>query len=136
MSFDHPRMARELRTIDAMIRLYCRDQHRPVDGRGAQALCAECQELLDYARARLERCPFQEDKTTCAKCPVHCYRPAMRERIRVVMRYAGPRMLLRHPLLAVRHLLDGRREKPLRPLRRADARAAGVSPQRHGAHGD
>jgi hypothetical protein len=119
MSLDHPRMARELHTIEAMIGLYCRDQHgseqqaMPATG----TLCADCQELLAYARARLERCPYQEDKTTCARCPVHCYKPAMRERIRVVMRYAGPRMLYRHPVLAVRHLLDGRRKKPLRTLR-------------------
>ncbi len=114
MSLDHPRMARELKTIAAMIELYCRQQH----GRQGQDLCNACQELLDYARARLARCPFQEDKTTCARCPVHCYKPAMRERVRVVMRYAGPRMLARHPVLAIRHLLDGRRAKPLRPLRK------------------
>jgi len=29
------------------------------------------------------------------------------------MRASGPRMLFRHPLLAIRHLLDGLREKPL-----------------------
>jgi hypothetical protein len=114
MSLDHPRMARELKTIEAMIELYCHDQH------GASGeLCPDCRSLLDYARARLERCPFQEDKTTCVKCPVHCYKPAMREQVRLVMRYAGPRMLTRHPVLSIRHLLDGRRDKPLRPLRKA-----------------
>ena len=71
-------------------------------------------ELLAYARARLSRCPYQEGKTTCARCPVHCYRPAMRARIRRVMRYAGPRMLTRHPLLALRHLIDGLRKEPVR----------------------
>ncbi len=115
----HPRLARELRTIDAMIRLYCREQHGAPD-----ALCPECQELLAYARLRLDKCPFQEGKTTCAKCPVHCYKPAMRERVRLVMRYAGPRMLYRHPLLAARHLLDGRRAEPIRPPRRPRAQAA------------
>ena len=33
----------------------------------------------------------------------------MREEVREVMRHSGPRMLRRHPLLAVAHLLDGRR---------------------------
>ena len=38
-----------------------------------------------------------------------------REQIRGVMRYAGPRMLLRHPILAFYHLaVDSRREKPER----------------------
>ena len=103
------RLIRERRTVTAMIRLYCRDQH------GTQAeLCAECQSLLDYADERLAKCPFQENKTVCAKCQVHCYKAQMRERIRVVMRYAGPRMLRRHPLLTVQHLWDGLRKEPRR----------------------
>ena len=108
-----PRLARERRTIEAMIRLYCRDHHAPPEG----GLCPECRELLEYAEQRLARCPFQEGKTTCAKCPVHCYRPAMRERVRAVMRYAGPRMIRRHPVLALLHLLDSRRDKPVQPGR-------------------
>ena len=90
-----------------MIDLYCAKHHAPEGVR-----CAECQELLQYALERLNRCPFQERKTTCAKCPVHCYRPELRDRIRAVMRYAGPRMLLRHPILAVLHLWDTLRKEP------------------------
>lgn len=103
-------MAREKRTVEAMIRLYCRGHHDAGD-----ELCPECRDLADYARTRLDRCPFREAKPTCAKCPVHCYRPDMRERIRAVMRYAGPRMLYRHPALALLHLLDGRRSGPAQP---------------------
>ena len=101
------RLRREAQTIQAMISLYCRETHRP-----ESKLCADCAELLAYAQQRLERCPFAVDKPTCANCPVHCYRPDMRERVRTVMRYAGPRMLLHHPLLAMRHLMDGRRKAP------------------------
>ena len=103
--FPSRRLRREARTVEAMIHRYCRDRHHTTDG-----LCPECAELLAYARHRLARCPFQERKTTCGKCPVHCYAPAMRERIREVMRYAGPRMLFSHPLLALMHLLDGLRK--------------------------
>ena len=102
-------MTRENQTVEAMIRLYCRGRHG-----GAGQLCAECAELLAYARERLARCPFQEGKTTCVRCPVHCYRPEMRAKIRAVMRYAGPRMLYRHPILALRHLMDSLRRKPMR----------------------
>ena len=77
-------------------------------------MCGACQQIMDYANLRLVRCPFQEGKTTCAKCPVHCYKPEMRARVREVMRYAGPRMLYRHPVLAVHHLLDGRRDQPIK----------------------
>jgi hypothetical protein len=38
----------------------------------------------------------------------------MRERIRNVMRYSGPRMVYRHPVLALFHMVDGRRKKPIK----------------------
>ena len=69
-------------------------------------LCPQCQELLTYAHKRLERCKFGNDKPSCTRCPVHCYKPAMRQQIRQVMRYSGPRMLLHNPVLAIRHLWD------------------------------
>jgi len=104
------RLGRERRTVTAMIRVYCRGRH---GSRGE--LCPACEELREYAMVRLDRCPFGEQKPTCAKCPIHCYRPEMRERIRDVMRYSGPRMLVRHPVLAVCHLVDGRRETQNKP---------------------
>ncbi len=93
-------LERERHTVERMIAIYCRGHHA-----ATQSLCDECRELRDYANLRIEGCPFQEDKPVCAKCAVHCYKPAMRERIRQVMRYAGPRMLFKHPMLAIFHLL-------------------------------
>jgi len=129
------RIAREQRTLRAMVEIYCHDQHGPRHG-----LCPTCQSLLDYAQGRLDRCPsgaaiatlasnavrptigrsvvqgntqdshvipfLAPHKPTCARCPVHCYRPAMRTEVQQVMRYAGPRMLWRHPWLALRHECD------------------------------
>ncbi len=102
------RRAREFKTIVAMLRMYCRAHH----GSKAAPLCDNCIGLHDYARRRLERCVFGEAKPTCADCAVHCYKAAMREGVRQVMRWAGPRMLWRHPVLAIRHLIDGRRPTP------------------------
>src|SRR5271169_3147438 len=102
MSEKHARLIRKEKTISAMIGIYCRGNH------GTKGpLCYGCEELLSYARARLLKCPFQEAKTTCAQCPVHCYKPAMRARVKDVMRYAGPRMPLRHPVLALFHFVYG-----------------------------
>jgi hypothetical protein len=106
------RMARERQTIASMIDLYCRAQHNPQDG-----LCSECAALRDYAFCRLDRCPFGTEKPTCAKCPIHCYKPEMRAKVKEVMRYAGPRMLLRHPVLSLLHQLDSLRGGPARPSR-------------------
>lgn len=99
------RQQREAHTVEIMIHRFCKDHH------GTKGiLCSDCRELLAYARRRLQHCPLQEDKTTCGKCLVHCYTPSNREKIKEVMRYAGPRMLLSHPILAIAHLLDGLRK--------------------------
>ena len=95
------RINREKKTIRRMIGIHCRGHHK-AEGH----LCAECRQLLEYAMSRIDRCPYGHDKPTCAKCPIHCYKPAMREKIRQVMRYAGPRMLFFHPLLTLLHFSD------------------------------
>lgn len=84
-----------------MIAMYCRANHG-----GGRDLCPECQELRDYSRRKVERCPLLADKPACNRCPVHCYTPEMREIIRRVMRYAGPRMPLRHPVMTLFHIVD------------------------------
>lgn len=105
--FTNRRLAREWKTIEAMIRCYCQDHHGSED-----TLCRECQQLRDYAELRLERCRFGAQKPTCANCPVHCYQKVRREQVKAVMRYAGPRMLWRHPILSLVHWLDGNRKAP------------------------
>ena len=97
---------REKEMVGAMIALYCRKKHGTRKG-----LCPECEALLEYACRRSDCCPFMETKTFCSNCKVHCYRPEMRQKIREVMRFAGPRMLFVHPVAAVRHLIESRREK-------------------------
>ena len=89
---------REKKTVEAMIRLFCHDNHE------TDSLCDDCSELLAYSGARLDHCPFGDEKPKCSHCEVHCYKPEMRERITEVMRYSGPRMLLHHPVMALRHL--------------------------------
>jgi YbgA-like uncharacterized protein len=100
------RRDRELKTIRVMIDMYCHNRH------GRELLCIACAELATYAQRRLDRCVFGAAKPTCAHCTVHCYSAEMRERVRTVMRYAGPRMLLRHPILGIAHMIDGRRPAP------------------------
>lgn len=93
------RIRREQQTVKQMIQLYCRHKE------GNTELCPACKELLHYAETRLERCPFGEEKSTCRNCTIHCYKPELRKRMQAVMRYAGPRMMLYHPIAALRHLL-------------------------------
>lgn len=94
------RIAKEKRTVELMIRLYCQLKEKN------SSLCPECEELLRYAHARLDHCPFGEGKGSCKQCTVHCYKPAMREKMREVMRYVGPRMILYAPIETLRHLFS------------------------------
>lgn len=126
---------REQEIVSQMIALYCKGNHsayrsvslreqgdemqqvpegaaiRERDSGERRDLCPECAELEAYTHARSERCPFMEEKTFCSNCTVHCYRPEMRKRIRTVMRYAGPRMLFHHPVMAIRHMIESQRER-------------------------
>ena len=97
---------REKRMVSQMIALYCRKKHHT---RGD--LCPQCAALDAYAKMRADKCPFMETKTFCSNCRVHCYSPDMRAKIREVMRFAGPRMILHHPVAAIRHVVETRKEQ-------------------------
>ena len=96
---------REKETVSLMIRLYCRKKH------GGKTLCTDCAALDAYARQRSDKCPFMETKTFCSNCKVHCYKNDMREKIREVMRFSGPRMIFHHPIMAIRHVIERKQEK-------------------------
>ena len=97
---------REKRTVSLMIRIYCKKKHGTKKG-----LCPECEALDAYARMRSDKCPFMETKTFCSNCKVHCYKADMRERIRAVMRFSGPRMIFSHRIMAIRHVIESQKEK-------------------------
>lgn len=88
----------EKKVVNKMITLYCNSNHNT-----KEELCPECLELKEYAFARLERCPFGENKPTCGSCSIHCYKPEKKIQIKKVMRFAGPRMLLLSPIYTIRH---------------------------------
>lgn len=103
------RIQREKLTIRKMISLY---QRRCPD---AQHDDEHYDNLYAYAVKRLDRCVFGAEKPACKQCPVHCYQPAKREEMKQIMRWSGPRMLWRHPILTVRHLIDDKRPVPELP---------------------
>ena len=98
---------KELATVTLMIGLYCRKKHGTQKG----TLCSECTALLEYVKLRRSKCPWGEEKPFCSNCRIHCYRPDMRAKIAEVMRYSGPKMVLYHPVIALRHLTESRRQK-------------------------
>lgn len=96
----------EKQVVSLMIKLYCRKKHHSSKG-----LCEKCERLNEYAGMRSDKCPFMETKTFCSNCKVHCYKPDMREQIREVMRFSGPRMIFSHPVMAIRHVIESKKEK-------------------------
>lgn len=106
--------AEEKTVVSKMIHLYCKKVHHTKEG-----LCPQCEALERYTHTRSDHCPFMENKTFCANCRVHCYRPDMREQIRTVMRFSGPRMLFVEPKMTIRHVITTRQEK--RRLKRESA---------------
>lgn len=111
-----PRLKAEAHTIETMVRLYCHHHHDAESG-----LCPECSAFLEYALRRLACCPFGAEKPVCGKCRIHCYKPAEREKARAVMRWAGPRLILHHPLMALRHVWDkATRPAPEKPRNRTN----------------
>lgn len=104
-TFPHRRLEKEFLTITKMVTLYCKAHHETT-------LCDECRNFLTYAEKRLIHCPFGGEKPTCGNCSIHCYKKDMAEYAKKVMRYAGPRMIIHHPLMALQHIIDSKRPVP------------------------
>ncbi|MCP4324700.1 MAG: nitrous oxide-stimulated promoter family protein [Alteromonadales bacterium] len=96
----------EFKTITAMVNIYCKAFHK------SKHECIECSDFLIYANEKLDRCPYGQAKPTCKRCPIHCYKPEQRQLARNIMSYAGPRMLIYHPILAIKHLQAEKRAVP------------------------
>ena len=87
-------------TIRKMIMMYCNAKHNPENN----GCCSECLSLLDYAEQRIDKCVYGDNKPVCSKCTVHCYKPEMREKIKEIMQYSGPKMLFKSPILSIRYM--------------------------------
>ena len=98
------RIESEKETMVTMVVLYCRGNHDD------PSPCHRCTDLIFYANGRLDACPFGESKGSCRRCSVHCYDDEHRVFMSEVMRYSGPRMIIHHPLMALRHIFDSRWE--------------------------
>lgn len=91
---------RDKRTIRLMVELYTRHKLH------LSQPSAEYEELITYACARLDHCRYGEGKPACKNCPIHCYKPEMRQKIKEVMKWSGPRMIFLSPMPTLRHLFN------------------------------
>lgn len=91
-----PKITFEKKTVTAMIDIYYK-QFSDEDS------LLEKEDVLAYAMTRLNYCRFGEEKPTCKVCPVHCYKKSYQDKMKKIMRYSGPRMLIYHPIMSVEH---------------------------------
>ena len=91
--------------VKQMIEIYCKHHHKSVD------LCDSCKEILDYSWMKIDKCPVMETKTFCSKCSIHCYNQEMAEKIRIIMRFSGPRIFMYHPIITLKHAYVSRKGK-------------------------
>ncbi len=98
------KISEQKRIVKMMIEIYCKKKHK------GKTLCDDCGKLLDYANSKTENCPFNETKTFCSNCAVHCYQPEMRDKIKTVMRFSGPLMVFYHPIIAFKHIIETKRK--------------------------
>jgi len=87
---DAKEASREIKVLQRFVEVYCREHH----GTEWTGLCFDCADLLAYALECLDRCPL-DPKPRCKACPVHCYTPEYRRKIREVMRFSGTYFLKR-----------------------------------------
>jgi hypothetical protein len=90
----------QILTINKMIALYCKLKH------GNYTLCSECESLFLYANQKLLKCPFGDKKPECRDCKIHCYNAEMRQKMKIVMKFSGPRMIIYHPTDFFKHLIN------------------------------
>ena len=108
-------LAVELKTIKLMTVIYCKAHHQDSvcnDGVCNDSVCDDCAAFIKHAEQKLDRCVYGELKPACKACPIHCYKPEQKEQARLIMRYSGPKMLFKHPILAIKHLIKANKSFP------------------------
>ena len=93
--------------MEAIGSIYCRGNH-PSREKDARGMCSECREAIELTLERASACPNGHEGN-CQDCEIHCQRGDAQRRIRQIMRYAAPRMALRHPLMTLEYLRKKRR---------------------------
>jgi len=90
----------EKEIFSQMTKIYCKHKEHNKE------LCNHCKEIIGYAHVRIDSCRFGNEKTFCSKCTVHCFKPEMREDVKRIMRYSGPRILFYHPIMVLKHVIS------------------------------
>ena len=97
ITLNQSRIEKEKQMIVKMIDIYYKKK--------SHGTIEEGEELKAYAIKRLDNCRHGDDKGFCSHCKTQCYIPKYKAKIKEVMKYSGPRMMLYNPLMVINHLL-------------------------------
>ena len=93
--------AKERAIVQTMIEVYCKNKCK-----AKEIPCEKCKDLIQYSKTRIDKCPYMETKSFCSSCKTHCYDMKYRGKIKEVMRFSGPRMILYHPIITLKHMIQ------------------------------
>lgn len=96
------RIDRDRRTLEAIGQIYCSGNHASA-AKDSGGMCSSCRDAIEGTLARTASCPNGHD-SNCQDCPIKCQRGDARARIRTIMAYAAPRMMLKHPIMTCEYL--------------------------------
>lgn len=94
---------KEKENIRKTFGVYCNANHGTSDNK----LCPKCTALLTTAMIKIQRCPYGIAKPICDACETPCFGEVPTKEFRAIMKSGQKKMLLSHPLMAVRHKLAG-----------------------------
>ncbi len=90
---------KEKENIRKTFGVYCNANHGTTDNK----LCPKCTALLTTVMLKIQRCPYGISKPICDACETPCFGENPTKEFRAIMKSGQKKMLLSHPLMAVKH---------------------------------
>ena len=92
---------KEKANIKKTFAVYCHKEH---DTSGDK-LCPKCTALLATVLMKMNRCPYGITKPICDRCESPCFSKSQNIEFRKIMTANQKSMLLRHPIMTIKHKL-------------------------------
>ena len=84
---------KDFNILKRFVTTHCHYQH----GTKKESICAECEDLIQYAKKKLENCPY-DPKPKCKDCKTHCYKEIYQNRVKEAMSVAGAQFMKNNTL--------------------------------------
>lgn len=94
---------KERENIRKTFGVYCNANHGTSDGK----LCRKCTGLLSTVMLKIQRCPYGIGKPICDACETPCFGEIQTNDFKAIMKSGQKKMLLSHPIMAIKHKLAG-----------------------------